>query len=39
MAVAILLPAPELQFCDADGKPYAGGSLATYIPGTSTPAG
>lgn len=28
---------PELQFIDADGKPYAGGSLATYIPGTSTP--
>lgn len=28
---------PELQFIDADGHPYAGGSLATYIPGTSTP--
>jgi hypothetical protein len=37
MATAILLPAPELQFCDADGKPYAGGSVATYVPGTSTP--
>jgi hypothetical protein len=37
MATAILLPAPELQFCDADGKPYAGGSLATYVPGTTTP--
>lgn len=37
MAVAILLPAPELQFCDADGKPYAGGSIATYVPGTTTP--
>ena len=37
MATAILLPAPELQFCDADGKPYAGGTLATYVPGTTTP--
>lgn len=37
MPTAILLPAPELQFCDADGKPYAGGSVATYVPGTTTP--
>src|SRR4029077_2908869 len=37
MATAILLPAPELQFLDADGKPYAGGSVATYVPGTTTP--
>ncbi len=37
MATAILLPAPELQFCDADGNPYAGGSVATYVPGTTTP--
>jgi hypothetical protein len=37
MATAILLPAPELQFCDADGKPYAGGTIATYVPGTTTP--
>ena len=28
---------PEQQFNDADGHPYAGGSLATYIPGTTTP--
>lgn len=28
---------PEQQFSDADGAPYAGGTLATYIPGTSTP--
>lgn len=32
-----LLPAPELQFVDADGHPYAGGTLETYTPGTSTP--
>jgi hypothetical protein len=37
VATAILLPAPQLQFCDADGKPYAGGSIATYVPGTTTP--
>lgn len=28
---------PEQQFNDADGHPYAGGSLATYVPGTTTP--
>src|SRR5580765_750621 len=28
---------PEQQFNDADGHPYAGGSLATFVPGTSTP--
>lgn len=32
-----LLPNPELQFIDADGHPYAGGTLATYEPGTTTP--
>lgn len=31
-----LLPAPELQFCDANGLPYAGGTVTTYIPGTDT---
>jgi hypothetical protein len=36
MAIA-LLPNPVPQFCDADGHPYAGGSIATYVPGTSTP--
>jgi hypothetical protein len=25
------------QFCDANGNPYAGGTLETYIPGTTTP--
>lgn len=32
-----LLPSPELQFCDANGKPYAGGSLGMYVPGTLSP--
>jgi hypothetical protein len=35
--VAALLPAAELQFADANGVPYAGGTLATYIVGTTTP--
>ncbi|HEY2418103.1 MAG TPA: hypothetical protein VGH84_09295, partial [Steroidobacteraceae bacterium] len=30
-----LLPTPELQFIDADGHPYAGGTLTTYAPGTT----
>lgn len=33
----LLLPEPESQFCDSDGHPYAGGTIATYVPGTSTP--
>jgi hypothetical protein len=28
---------PLLQWCDADGKPMAGGTIACYVPGTSTP--
>jgi hypothetical protein len=32
-----LLPTPELQFIDADGHPYSGGTLATYVVGTTTP--
>lgn len=32
-----LLPPAEQQFCDANGAPLAGGSVATYIPGTTTP--
>ena len=35
--MAALLPNPEPQFCDADGNPYAGGTIQTYVPGTSTP--
>jgi hypothetical protein len=35
MIPPILIPVP--QFCDADGKPLAGGSVATYVRGTSTP--
>jgi hypothetical protein len=33
---AVLIASPQ-QFCDADGAPYAGGTLATFAPGTSTP--
>lgn len=32
-----LLNAPELQFVDADGNPYAGGTLGLFVTGTSTP--
>jgi hypothetical protein len=32
-----LLPPAELQFCDANGAPYAGGQINTYVPGTTTP--
>jgi len=32
-----LLPAPELQFVDADGHPLSGGTLTTYVVGTTTP--
>lgn len=32
-----LLPPAEQQFCDANGAPLAGGSVSTFIPGTSTP--
>lgn len=32
-----LLPSPILQFSDANGAPYAGGSILTFIPGTTTP--
>src|SRR5580765_6194191 len=34
---AALLPAPELQFIDGNGSPLAGGTVETYVPGTSTP--
>lgn len=30
------LPEPEPQFVDANGIPYAGGTITTYIPGTDT---
>jgi hypothetical protein len=31
------LPTPELQFIDANGVPFSGGTLALYAPGTTTP--
>ncbi len=34
--MAALLAPAELQFADANGKPYAAGTLATYVVGTST---
>ncbi len=33
----VLLPSAELQFLDANGHPYAGGSLETLVPSTDTP--
>lgn len=33
----VLLPPAELQFCDADGHPFAGGTLEMYVVGTTTP--
>src|SRR5690349_20234471 len=33
---ANLLLSPQQVFCDANGKPYAGGKLYTYTPGTLT---
>lgn len=33
----LLLQPPEVQFCDANGHPYAMGTVETYAPGTSTP--
>ena len=35
--MAVLLVSPEQQFSDADGHPYAGGKLFTYITATTTP--
>jgi hypothetical protein len=34
MAAPVIIP--ELQFIDANGHPYAAGTLATYVVGTST---
>ena len=34
MAAPII--SPELQWCDANGKPFAGGSIYTYVQGTTT---
>jgi hypothetical protein len=35
--MAVPVVTPLLQWSDADGNPYAGGSIITFIPGTSTP--
>jgi hypothetical protein len=32
-----ILPTPELQFIDPNGVPYAGGTFALFVPGTTTP--
>ena len=36
-ATAVPLPGGKIQFCDANGAPYAGGLVYTYIPATTTP--
>lgn len=36
-STSFLLPNAEQQFADANGAPYANGSVFFYIPGTSTP--
>ena len=36
MTVTSLMPVPWQQFCDANGKPLAGGTLTFYSPGTTT---
>jgi hypothetical protein len=36
-AIRVLLPPAELQFCDLDGHPFAGGTLEMYVVGTTTP--
>jgi hypothetical protein len=33
---ASILIVPEPQFADADGNPYAGGTIVTFVPGTTT---
>lgn len=35
--MATLLPPPEIQFIDSNGNPVAGGTVAFYVPGTTTP--
>jgi hypothetical protein len=35
--MAAPLVSPELQWCDANGVPLAGATIATYLPGTSSP--
>lgn len=37
MATAVPLPPGLMQFCDANGAPYAGGQVIFYIPGGTTP--
>jgi hypothetical protein len=34
--MAALLPPGEIQFCDTNGAPYAGGTVTYYVPGTTT---
>ena len=36
-ATASLIPNGQQQFADANGVPYAGGSVCFYVPGTTTP--
>ena len=36
MGVPVFIPIP--QFCDQNGKPYSGGTISTFVRGTTTPA-
>jgi hypothetical protein len=35
--MAAPLPPSKYQYCNANGVPYAGGTIETYVPGTTTP--
>lgn len=37
MSTGTLMPSPNIQYADANGVPYAGGKLFSYLAGTSTP--
>lgn len=38
MAIGGIVPLPKSQLIDINGAPYAGATILTYVPGTTTPA-